>query len=132
MDKKAMKTEAAQPTDGRLAEVVERNIGALITRRRLEEKKKGMQDRLADGITRFAGSMAFVYLHIVLFGLWISQSGLAASSSLLRPLLCHPGHVRFGGSDLPLDICLDYPESHGGTCRQAGGSRSADQPAGRA
>lgn len=71
MDKKAMKTEAAQPTDGRLAEVVERNIGALITRRRLEEKKKGMQDRLADGITRFAGSMAFVYLHIVLFGLWI-------------------------------------------------------------
>ncbi len=30
------------------------------------------QDRLADAITRFTGSMRFVYLHLVLFGLWIA------------------------------------------------------------
>ncbi len=30
------------------------------------------QDRLADAITRFTGSMQFVYLHLVLFGLWIA------------------------------------------------------------
>ena len=30
-----------------------------------------MQNRIADRITRFAGSMVFVYLHIVWFALWI-------------------------------------------------------------
>ncbi len=29
------------------------------------------ETKLADLITRFAGSMAFVYLHIIWFGLWI-------------------------------------------------------------
>ena len=30
-----------------------------------------MQNRIADAVTRFAGSMPFVYLHIVWFSLWI-------------------------------------------------------------
>ena len=36
-----------------------------------EERKAGLQTRIADGITRFAGSMFFVYVHIVWFALWI-------------------------------------------------------------
>ena len=51
--------------------VVERNISALLDRRREENRAKTFQDRLADRITRFAGSMTFVYLHLVIFGLWI-------------------------------------------------------------
>lgn len=51
--------------------VVERNISALLDRRREEERAKSLQDRLANRITRFAGSMTFVYLHAVIFGLWI-------------------------------------------------------------
>ena len=54
-----------------LAGVVERNISALLARRREEERQKRRQDRLADGITRFAGSMPFVYLHLLMVGLWI-------------------------------------------------------------
>jgi uncharacterized membrane protein len=30
-----------------------------------------VQNRIADHITLFAGSMAFVYVHVVWFGLWI-------------------------------------------------------------
>ena len=30
-----------------------------------------LQLRLADGITRFAGSMKFVYLHVALFAIWM-------------------------------------------------------------
>ena len=30
-----------------------------------------IQERIADTITRFAGSMAFVYIHIVWFTIWI-------------------------------------------------------------
>ena len=54
-----------------MAGVVERNIRALLERRRSEEKSKGLEDRIADGITRFSGSMMFVYIHLVIYGLWI-------------------------------------------------------------
>jgi uncharacterized membrane protein len=37
-----------------------------------EERSRNPQDRVADAITRFAGSMPFVYLHIVWFTLWIA------------------------------------------------------------
>ena len=36
-----------------------------------ERRANDIQLRIADAITRFAGSMAFVYLHIVLFGVWM-------------------------------------------------------------
>ena len=37
-----------------------------------------VQDRTADGITTFAGSMRFVYIHLIWFGLWIAVNvGLA-------------------------------------------------------
>jgi uncharacterized membrane protein len=36
-----------------------------------EERAKSVQDRVADRITAFSGSMTFVYIHILWFGLWI-------------------------------------------------------------
>jgi uncharacterized membrane protein len=54
-----------------MAGVIERNIRALIAHRKEEETKKRPQDRIADAITRFTGSMTFVYVHVVMFGLWI-------------------------------------------------------------
>jgi uncharacterized membrane protein len=35
------------------------------------ERAQSVQNRIADRITTFAGSMAFVYLHIIWFGAWI-------------------------------------------------------------
>jgi uncharacterized membrane protein len=37
----------------------------------LTARAASVQNRIADTITRFAGSMAFVYISIVWFGLWI-------------------------------------------------------------
>jgi len=34
-------------------------------------QRRRLQDRMADQITRFSGSMAFVYLHVVWFAAWI-------------------------------------------------------------
>jgi uncharacterized membrane protein len=51
--------------------VLERNIHALDERREREEANAGFQDRLAQAVTRATGSMAFVYLHLLLFGGWI-------------------------------------------------------------
>ncbi|MFL6513526.1 MAG: DUF1003 domain-containing protein [Chthoniobacterales bacterium] len=55
-----------------LAAVVERNIRALIARRQQEEQRKPAQQRMADAVTRFTGSIRFVYIHLILFGSWIA------------------------------------------------------------
>ena len=36
-----------------------------------EKRAESVQNRIADRITAFAGSMTFVYLHIIWFGCWI-------------------------------------------------------------
>jgi uncharacterized membrane protein len=36
-----------------------------------EERAQDVQNRVSDRITAFAGSMTFVYLHVLWFGLWI-------------------------------------------------------------
>ena len=42
---------------------------ALVTH--AEERAQSVQNRIADAITTFAGSMWFVYLHVVWFAIWI-------------------------------------------------------------
>jgi hypothetical protein len=36
-----------------------------------EQRAHNVQNRIADGITAFSGSMAFVYLHVIWFACWI-------------------------------------------------------------
>jgi len=40
-----------------------------------EQRAASIQNRIADGITWFAGSMWFVYLHVAIFGYWLVTSG---------------------------------------------------------
>ena len=42
--------------------------------RQAEERSRNRQDRIADAITHFAGSMPFVYIHILWFAFWIALS----------------------------------------------------------
>ena len=58
------------PSEG-FAPVLQRNISALLERRRAEEKRRGIDERIAAAIARFSGSMPFVYVHLVVFGGWI-------------------------------------------------------------
>jgi uncharacterized membrane protein len=51
--------------------VLERNIRALQRRRQSEEQEATVEERVAERITRFTGSMRFVYLHVALFGFWV-------------------------------------------------------------
>jgi uncharacterized membrane protein len=37
----------------------------------MKERRERVENRIADRITDFAGSMQFVYIHILWFGLWI-------------------------------------------------------------
>lgn len=53
------------------SKVLERNIRTIASLRLQASRARGLQARLADGITTFSGRMVFVYVHIVWFGLWI-------------------------------------------------------------
>jgi uncharacterized membrane protein len=59
------------PQPGSLNRALERNIAALERRRRDEAAAAPREERLAAVITRFTGSMVFVYLHLLLYGFWI-------------------------------------------------------------
>jgi len=54
-----------------MSSVVYRNIGALLDVRRREERQRTVADRVADAVTRFAGSMWSVVVHGGIFGVWI-------------------------------------------------------------
>ena len=60
-----------KPLSG-VAPVVERNIKTLLAQRRKEEATLNWREKLAANISRFAGSISFLALHIVVFGLWVA------------------------------------------------------------
>jgi uncharacterized membrane protein len=65
---------------------LEHNIRELVEVRREFERRKSTQDRIADAITAFAGSMRFVWLHAALFGGWIVwNSGLVPGARPFDP-----------------------------------------------
>ena len=63
----------AAPLTG-LESVLARNIVAMEARRRAELKDATGQEKAAQRIGDFAGSMLFVYLHLAAFALWLLSS----------------------------------------------------------
>lgn len=61
-----------QPTVPKMLKVVERNINALINRKKEDNNKRNYKERIIDSIAAFAGSITSVYVHILLFGIWIT------------------------------------------------------------
>ena len=55
----------------KLANVIESNIEVVDLLRRKANDARSPQDKLADAITAFSGSMVFFYLHVVWFGVWV-------------------------------------------------------------
>jgi uncharacterized membrane protein len=62
---------SGSPSDPGMSSVVHRNIRALAEVRQREEQRKTTSDRIADAVTRFAGSMWCVYVHALLYGGWL-------------------------------------------------------------
>lgn len=62
----------SHPATPELNASLERNIEALVERRRRLAARATLQDRIAARISGFAGSMVFVYIHIAIFGGWIA------------------------------------------------------------
>jgi uncharacterized membrane protein len=59
------------PTTDELSSALRRNIEALEHRRAREAERATFEERIAEAITSFTGTMRFVYLHIAIYGGWI-------------------------------------------------------------
>ncbi|HJU54813.1 MAG TPA: DUF1003 domain-containing protein [Pyrinomonadaceae bacterium] len=53
------------------SEIVKKNTAAIAEMQRKVTEARSFGGRIADAITDFTGSLAFVYIHVVWFGLWI-------------------------------------------------------------
>jgi uncharacterized membrane protein len=54
-----------------MTHVVERNIEALLRKQSERERTRGLRDRIAATITRFSGSLTFVYVHLAIVAAWV-------------------------------------------------------------
>ncbi len=61
-------SENAKPD---ILKVVQRNVKALIHRKKKDLKKRSMTEKVIASITSFAGSMSSIVSHALLFGTWI-------------------------------------------------------------
>ncbi|MEI9813145.1 MAG: DUF1003 domain-containing protein [Acidobacteriota bacterium] len=68
VDLNGTESESENPA---LAKVIEKNIRTIIDLRLRANDRRTLEGRLADAVTDFSGSMAFVYLHIVWFTIWV-------------------------------------------------------------
>lgn len=59
------------PPPESLSASLRRNIDVLAERRRQEAARATLGERLSDRITAFTGSLAFVVIHLVIYGAWI-------------------------------------------------------------
>jgi uncharacterized membrane protein len=61
-----------EPSGSEVTGVLKRNIERLVEIRRQADRQRRWSERLADRITAFAGSMAFLWLHVGWVGGWLA------------------------------------------------------------
>jgi uncharacterized membrane protein len=66
--------------DGKLYKTANYTVG---NERRIVARIKRTEDRVADRVTTFAGSLNFVYIHAVWFGLWIAVNAGVLGASIV-------------------------------------------------
>jgi uncharacterized membrane protein len=63
--------------NGRSVEdLTKQNVEAILALETSARAQRSMSDRVAEVIARFCGSMTFVWVHVIWFGLWITLNSL--------------------------------------------------------
>ena len=71
-DRRELPPTVPPPEPAGLASALERNIQALAEQKRREHSAESNEDRLANLVTRFAGPMPFIYVHLALLVGWVA------------------------------------------------------------
>lgn len=70
-DPEAESSTTPQRGRRRTSRILDRNVRALVEHRAEEVRGKTAAERIADVVARFAGSMASLYLHLLVLGFWV-------------------------------------------------------------
>jgi uncharacterized membrane protein len=72
LEARLLQKEIAEHKDDNpaLSNIIQRNIRKIIHVRRKSVREQGVQDRIANAMTAWSGSMLFFYLHIAWFSVW--------------------------------------------------------------
>lgn len=66
-----MSSQAISQKPTTQTQIIRKNIAAIAKVQKKEDGRRSASDRMADAITHFSGSMAFVIFHCIWFGVWI-------------------------------------------------------------
>jgi uncharacterized membrane protein len=59
---------------GTVEELTRRNVETILHLEEATKAKRSTPERAADGITRFCGSVSFVWVHVIWFSVWITAN----------------------------------------------------------
>lgn len=71
---KELHEELLKGSNASLADIIERNIDLIELLRRQESAARTRQERFADIMTAWTGSLPFFYVHVIWFGIWIAAN----------------------------------------------------------
>ena len=75
-DCSAITPACEEPSCGSISALTQRNVEIIGELEKAANADRSRTDRFADAISRFVGSMLFVYLHLAWFGGWIALNAL--------------------------------------------------------
>ena len=78
-------TEVSGDRRGEVEQLTRRNVQRIQALERREHKKATAADRIADRITNFSGSIAFVWITILLIGGWVGANLLLPARERIDP-----------------------------------------------
>jgi len=56
------------------------NVSEILEAERLQRKRRTIGEQLSERITRFCGSMPFVYVHVVVIGVWVILNSFSGAA----------------------------------------------------
>lgn len=77
-----MKSDANYHQPATVEELTAQNVKTILELEKAVDAERSVADHLADFITRFCGSISFVWVHVVWFALWIGGNVYFGSSSI--------------------------------------------------
>lgn len=77
-----MKSDTKNHQPASVEELTEQNVKTILDLERPADSERSATDQIADFITRFCGSISFVWVHVVWFALWVGGNILFGSKSI--------------------------------------------------
>ena len=78
-----MRKNRSEDSKDYVSRMVTKNMLDLVEEEQLQSRRLSTQDRMANRLVSFAGTPLFFWIHIILFGTWLSWNTHGAATHVL-------------------------------------------------